>query len=99
MMRNMERTWTHDELRDDVLEILSDKVAKLDSDFSGALTEETRILGDLDFESVTIVELCISIGKHFKKKLPFQNLVFRDGEFQDFSVGQLVTFVKDHLPA
>jgi acyl carrier protein len=69
----------------------------VDSDFSGVLTEETRIVGDLDFESVMIVELCMAIGKHLRKKVPFQNLVFQDGQFQDFSVGQLLTFLEGHL--
>ena len=90
-----EHSWTRDRLRADVLEILSEKVKKLDSSFSGTLNEETRVFGDLDFESVTMVEFCMAIGKHYKKKLPFQSLVFRDGQFQDFTVGELVTFLED----
>jgi len=96
-MENAERAWTREQLRTDVLEVLSEKIKKLDSDFSGPLTEETRIVGDLDFESVLIVEFCMAIGKHFRKKLPFQNLVFQNGKFQDFTVGQLVTFLEGHL--
>jgi acyl carrier protein len=88
---------TRDQLRSDVLAILREKVSKVDSDFSGILTEETRIVGDLDFESVMIVELCMAIGKHLRKKVPFQNLVFQDGQFQDFSVGQLLAFLEGHL--
>jgi acyl carrier protein len=88
---------TRDRLRDEVLEILREKTRTLDSGFGGTLTEQTRIVGDLDFESVMIVEFCMAVGKHFRKKLPFQNLVFREGQFQDFTVGQLVTFLEDHL--
>lgn len=96
MMENAERARTRDQLRADVLEILREKTRKLDSDFSGRLTEETRIVGDLDFESVLVVEFCMAIGKHFRKKLPFQNLVFQNGKFQDFTVGQLLTFLEEH---
>ena len=96
-MGNGECAWTRDQLRTDVLEILREKTKKLDSDFSGTLTEQTRIVGDLNFESVIIVEFCMAIGKHFQKKLPFQNLVFQNGQFQDFTVGQLLTFLEDHL--
>jgi len=96
-MGNAERAWTRDQLRADVLEILREKSRKLDSGFSGPLTEETRVVGDLDFESVTIVEFCMAVGKHFRKKLPFQNLVFQNGQFQDFTVGQLLTFLEEHL--
>ena len=96
-MANTERAWTRDQLRTDVLEILRDKSKKLDSDFSGPLTEETRVVGDLDFESVMIVEFCMAVGKHFRKKLLFQKLVFQNGQFQDFTVGQLLTFLEDQL--
>ena len=96
-MGNAEPAWTRDQLRSDVLEILREKIKKLDSDFSGPLTEETLVVGDLDFESVMIVEFCLAIGKHFRKKLPFQNLVFQNGRFQDFTVGQLLTFLEEHL--
>jgi acyl carrier protein len=97
IMEHAERAWTRDQLRADVLEILREKNKKLDPDFLGPLTEETRLVGDLDFESVIIVEFCMAIGKHFRKKLPFQNLVFQDGQFQDFTVGQLLTFLEEHL--
>jgi acyl carrier protein len=96
-MGNVEGVWTRDQVRDDVLEILREKTRTLDSGFSGSLTEETRIVGDLDFESVMIVEFCMAVGKHFRKKLPFQTLVFQDGQFRDFTVGQMVTFLEGHL--
>ncbi len=96
-MGNAECAWTRDQLRTDVQEILREKIKKLNSDFSEPLTEETRIVGDLDFESVIIVEFCMAIGKHFRKKLPFQDLVFQNGKFQDFTLGQMLTFLEDHL--
>jgi acyl carrier protein len=97
IVENAQRVWTRDELRSDVLEILREKSRKLDSDFSGPLTEDTRIVSDLEFESVAIVELCMAIGKHLQRKLLFQNLVFQNGQFQDFTVGQLLTFLEDQL--
>jgi acyl carrier protein len=91
------RAWTRDQIRADVLEIVRDKSQTLGSSLPGSLTEETRIVADLDFESVMIVEFCMAVGKHFRKKLAFQSLVFHDGQFQDFTVGQLITFLEDHL--
>jgi acyl carrier protein len=91
------REWTRDQVRADVLEILREKGRTLGSSLPGSLTEETRIVADLDFESVMIVEFCMAVGKHFRKKLPFQELVFQDGQFQDFTVGQMVTFLEDRL--
>jgi acyl carrier protein len=98
-MGTTEPVWTRDQLRADVLAILREKSSKLDSDFSGPVTDDTRIVGDLDFESVLIVEFCTAVGKHFRKRLPFQELVFRNDQFQDFSVGQLLAFLEEHLAA
>ena len=97
MNETADAAWTRDRILADILAILLEKVKKLDADFSGDLNETTRIVGDLNFESVTIVEFCMAIGKHFRKKLPFQNLVFRNGRFQDFSVGDLLAFVENEL--
>ena len=88
---------TRERLRADVLSILRDKVEKLDSSFSGTLTEETRLFADLQFESVVLVEFCMTLAKHFRKKFPFQDLVFREGRFQDVSIGEIVTFLEGHL--
>lgn len=96
-MENLEPAWTREQLSIDVLGILREKAKRLDADFSGPLTEETRLIGDLGFESVIIVEFCMAIGKHFGRKLPFQGLVFQNGQFQDFTVRQLLTFLEDHL--
>ena len=91
------RAWTRDQVRADVLEILREKGRTVGSSLPASLTEETHIVADLDFESVMIVEFCMAVGKHFRKKLPFQELVFQDGQFQDFTVGQMVTFLESHL--
>lgn len=88
---------TRAELLHDVVEIVRSKAQSVDIDFAGEIQRDTRILRDLDFESVAVVELCMAIGKHFRAKLPFQQLVFRDGKFQDFSVADMVDFVEQNL--
>lgn len=98
-MENAERAWTRDQVRADVLEILREKSRKVDPDFSRPLTDETRLIADLNFESVIIVEFCMAVGKHFRRKLPFQELVYRNGQFQDFTVGELVGFLESRLRA
>jgi len=97
MTDTIDTVWTRDRILADILAILQEKVRKLDAEFAGDLNETTRIVADLNFESVTIVEFCMAIGKHFRKKLPFQELVFRNGRFQDFSVGELLAFVERQL--
>lgn len=99
MTGNASSIWSRDQIRSDVLEILQGKIRHMNPDFSGAVGDTTRIMTDLGFESVTIVEFCMSVGKHFRKKLPFQDLVFRNGQFQDFNLGELVGFLEKHLAA
>lgn len=98
-MADIEGARTRDQVRADVLAIVREKSRKLDSVFAGPLTDETRIVGDLGFESVLIVELCTALARRFQKKLPFQDLVFQNDRFQDFSVGQLLAFLEQHLSA
>lgn len=86
-----------EQLTQDVIRILREKIAIVDTGFRGSINESTRLVGDLGFESVTIVEFCMAIGKHFRRKLPFQGLVFRDRIFQDFTVGDMVTFLESRL--
>jgi acyl carrier protein len=99
MMEDASVAWSRDRIRSDVEEILVGKLRGLNPDFSGSVTDDTRIMTDLGLESVSIVELCMSLGKHFRKKLPFQELVFRSGQFQDFSLGDMVGFLEKHLAA
>jgi acyl carrier protein len=88
---------TRDVMMEDVLGILKEKVQALDIDYSDKISGETRVVGDLEFESVNIVEFCMAIGKHYKKKFPFQELVFKDGQFRDFTVSDLVAFLESSI--
>jgi acyl carrier protein len=88
---------TKDQIYAQVKQILQEKVRGVDAGLAQEVTESTRVMTDLDLESVTIVEFCMAIGKHFRKKFPFQELVFRDGQFQDFTLGELVTFLDQRL--
>lgn len=98
-MTNPEPALTKEQLRAEVLAIVHEKIRKLDTDFAGELTDATRIIGDLDFESVLVIELCTAVAKRFQRKLPFQELVFRNEQFHDFSVGELLEFLETHLRA
>lgn len=87
---------THEQLTQDVIRILREKVAVADTGFTFAIGEASYVMGDLGLESVALVEFCMAVAKHFKRKLPFQDLVFRDQKFQDFTVGDMVKFVESN---
>ena len=90
---------SREQIYDQVQSILKNKVKGVDASLIEDLSESTKVMNDLDLESVTIVEFCMATGKHFRKKFPFQNLVFKEGQFQDFTLGDLADFVEEHLNA
>jgi len=80
-----------------LLDLLRQKLDEQGADSSQELTPGTRLVGDLEFASTHLVELCMAVSKHFGRSFPFQDLVFRDGRFQDFSVGELAAFVQARM--
>jgi acyl carrier protein len=75
-----------------------------DWEYSGTVSPETRLLGDLSLESLDLVVLGTAIQKRYGR-LPFAELLAEIGqrpvEKRDMSVGELVEFVSRNrgLPA
>ena len=64
------------------------------------ITSATSIVHDLDFASVDIIQLCVAIEQHYKKKLGFQSLLMQDGSYvTDLTVAQIVEFLNDKIEA
>ena len=84
-----------------VLQILKDLTADWDSDFAGQIGPDTMLIADLDFESIDVVELVVSLeGRLQRKDLPFEKLLMQDGRYvEDMSVGQVVDFLHANLSA
>ena len=90
---------SREQIYDQIRSILRTNVKGVDASLVENSSESTKVISDLDLESVTIVEFCMALGKHFRKKFPFQNLVFANGQFQDFTLGELAAFVEKQLNA
>lgn len=86
-----------EEILEDVLELLQ-QLAQ-DWDYHAGLSEETRIFGDLGFESLDAVVLGTAIQEHYKQQMPFAGLLAEVGqrEVRDLSVAELVDFIDSHL--
>ena len=84
-----------------VLQVLKDLTADWDTDYAGPIGPETQLIGDLDFESIDVVELVVSLeGRLQRKDLPFEKLLMQDGRYvEDLTVGQVVDFVRAQLSA
>ncbi len=82
-----------------VVELLRDMVADWDLDHSEAIGPNTRLIEDLAFESIDIVQLVVTIEQKFQRKgLPFEKLFMRDGDYvEEISVAEVVDFLCTNL--
>jgi acyl carrier protein len=84
-----------------LLEDMLGLIAQLagDWEYSGVVTPETRLLADLELESLDLVILGTSLQERYGR-LPFSEFLAEIGqrpvEERDVSVGELVAFVGRH---
>lgn len=88
-----------DTIQRDVLELLTDLTLDWDRGFGGPIGSQTKLVADLGFDSVDVVQLVIAVEEHFHcRKLPFERLLMQDGMYvDDLAVGELVQFLADQL--
>ena len=67
--------------------------------FSDPIGPGTRIIADLEFESIDVVQLVVQLEERYKRKdLPFEQMLMRDGRYRDeISVQDVVDFLVKHL--
>lgn len=94
-MTNLSRS----DLSTQLVEIIQDMMSDWDSDFEGSMDLETKLIADLGFESIDVVQLIVAIETHFDRRdLPFEELLMRDGRYvEDLSVGETARFLEAHL--
>ncbi|NOY53055.1 MAG: acyl carrier protein [Deltaproteobacteria bacterium] len=79
-----------------VIEIVMDLIQDWGLDLEDTVTGKTLLVKDLDFASVDIIQLCVAIEEHFKRKFGFQDLLMKDGSYvSDLSVGRVASFLVD----
>ncbi len=85
----------------EVVAILDDMTGDWDVQFEGGIRPETRLIADLAFESVDVVQLIVAVEEHFARRdLPFEHVLMKDGQYVDeLTVGELVDFLVKHLGA
>jgi acyl carrier protein len=91
----MERT----AIEQDVIRILSDMTKDWDLEFSGAIGPQTRLVGDLAFESIDVVQFVVAIEEHYKRRdLPFEQLLMKDGRYvSEIRVQDAVDFLESRF--
>ncbi|WP_051362034.1 acyl carrier protein [Solimonas soli] len=74
---------------------LKDFTQDWDNEFEGEYQRDTKLLGDLGFESIDIIQFIVAIEEDLGLfKTPFDKLLMKDGRYvDDLSLGQLADFL------
>jgi acyl carrier protein len=72
-----------------------------DLSYTDPINPETRLMADLAFESIDVVQLVVAIEAHFgRRKMHFEQLMMVDGRYvQELQVKQIVDFLAKQLGA
>jgi acyl carrier protein len=92
-------TYSRDSVFQDLTGILTNMTRDWAPIFKGAIQPETRVIADLGFESIDVVQLVMAIEEHYQRRdLPVGELVMVDGRYVDeLTVGDIVNFLARHL--
>ncbi|MEM9445732.1 MAG: acyl carrier protein [Verrucomicrobiota bacterium] len=94
------KVYTKEEIVNEVLDIIKDMTSDWEfDDFDGEIGDETKLVGDLSFESVEIVQLMVSLEQHFGiKNLASEKLLLKDGrQVTDLTVPEIAEFLNTQM--
>lgn len=79
----------------ELITLLEDFTQDWDHEFSGEMGADTRLLADLGFESIDIIQLVVAIQEEVvRRKLSFDQLLMKDGRYvDDLSIGQIAGYL------
>jgi acyl carrier protein len=88
-----------DSILREVVSILEDMTSDWDIAFDEGVARDTRLIADLEFESIDVVQLIVAIEEKFQRRdLPFEKLLMQDGRYVDeIRVADAVDFLHEHL--
>lgn len=81
------------------VKIIEEMTSDWDVGFSGGVNAETRLIEDLGFESIDVVQLVGAIEERFQKRgLPFEEILIKDGNYVDeIRITEIAEFLHRHL--
>ena len=90
---------TRAEIEKHIVQLLSELAR--DWDYSKPVTASTLLFSELGFESLDAVVLGTAIQEHYRRPMPFSDLLAEIGrrDLRDLSIAELTDFVEHHLGA
>ena len=94
-------TLSKSDIESRVIAVLSDMTADWDLEINGAIGPSVRLMRDLSFESIDVVQFVVSIEQNLNRKgIPFEKLFMRDGDYvEDLQVSEIVEFLHMQIGA
>lgn len=91
--------FSKDDILNELTALLKDITLDWDLEFDEEIGAHTRLIADLAFESVDIVQLVVAVEEHFKcKGLPWEEFLMEDSRYVDeINVGDTVDFLYQKL--
>jgi acyl carrier protein len=88
-----------DAVEQTVLDVVKDMTSDWDLPLLSPLGRSTRLIADLAFESIDVVQLVVSLEEAFhKRSIPFDKLLMVEGRYvEDLSIGEVVDFLRGHV--
>lgn len=81
-----------------VIAVVDDLVQDWGLDIDGGIGAATRVVADLQFASVDIIQLCVALEQTYERKFGFQDLLMKDGSYVgDLTLAQFAQFVQSRL--
>lgn len=78
-----------------VIAVVNETIADWDLDLPDGIKGGTRLVEDLNFESIDIVQFAVGIERAFNRKgLPFERVFMKDGSYvDDITVSEMTDFL------
>ncbi|MBK7540664.1 MAG: acyl carrier protein [Candidatus Competibacteraceae bacterium] len=82
-----------------VIHILNEMTNDWEIDYDGEIDENVRLIEDLCFASIDIVQFVVAVEEAFQRRnLPFEKLLLKEGRYVDeLYVHEVVQFLKENL--
>lgn len=82
-----------------VISVANDTVSGWDIDLPNGITPQTKLMDDLSFESIDVVQFAVAIEQAVgRKDLPFEQLFMKDGDYvDDVALSQVSDFLCKEL--
>lgn len=98
-MSSSQPTLSEENLQSIVITVLDEMTADWDLDDSGEINLETRLIDELAFESIDVVQLVVALEKKLgRKDIPFEKLFIQEGDYvEEITVREVIDFLKEQL--